>query len=89
MLQIFLLIPISLNGILPVIFAYFLLVSHTSNPGHDKLGPAILTAVVYILFFQQYNGAAVRWRFYPGRLVMSSDSPRRNGRPTSLAIAGC
>ena len=63
MLQIFLLIPISLNGILPVIFAYFLLVSHTSNPGHDKLGPAILTAVVYILssvvYWSLYN------RFWP------------------------
>lgn len=69
MLQNFLLMPISLNGILPVAFTYFLLVSHNSNiRSPSGFGLAALTVIVYAL------SSVVYWSLYAQFLPFSSNT---------------
>lgn len=69
MLQNFLLMPISLNGILPVAFTYFLLVSHNSNiRSPSGFGLAALTVIVHAL------SSVVYWSLYAQFLPFSSNT---------------
>lgn len=69
MLQNFLLMPISLNGILPVAFTYFLLVSHNGNiRSPSGFGLAALTVIVYAL------SSVVYWSLYAQFLPFSSNT---------------
>ncbi|KAI1381675.1 hypothetical protein F4677DRAFT_403896 [Hypoxylon crocopeplum] len=68
MLQVFLIMPISLNGVLPVVFAYFLLVTHSDhNHGPPGFGLTVLTVGVYAL------SSFVYWSMYAQFLPYSTN----------------